>query len=287
MRLIVARTAGQPWLVNALCREACFDDKAGRDRSRPIAEHAVLEAQERLILARVTHLDDLADKLREERVRRVVEPILSGAEETACSEDDLAYVRDLGLVAHADGGAPRIANPIYAEVVPRHLSYVVQETLPQRMGWYVDADGALDVEGLIEAFQAFFREHSEHWVQRFERYHEAGPQLLLQAHLQRIAGGGGRIEREYALGRGRTDLLIVWPHGGRERRFVVECKVRRGELDRTVAAGVQQTRDYVDRCGAEAGHLIVFDRAPERSWEQKIFRRAPSGGGVPVTVWGM
>ena len=287
LRLILTRTAGQPWLVNALCREACFDDKAGRDRSRPITEHAILEAQERLILARVTHLDDLADKLREDRVRRVVEPILSGAEETAFSEDDLAYVRDLGLVAHADGGAPRIANPIYAEVVPRHLNYVVQETLPQRMGWYVDANGGLDVEGLIAAFQAFFREHSEHWVQRFERYHEAGPQLLLQAHLQRIVNGGGRIEREYALGRGRTDLLIVWPQGGRERRFVVECKVRRGELERTVAEGVKQTRAYVDRCGAEAGHLIVFDRAPERSWEEKIFRHAPSGAGVPVTVWGM
>ena len=79
----------------------------------------------------------------------------------------------------------------------------------------------------------------------------------------------------------------MWPQGGRERRFVVECKVRRGELDRTVAAGVQQTRAYVDRCGAEAGHLIVFDRAPERSWEEKIFRRAPPADGVPVTVWGM
>ena len=125
------------------------------------------------------------------------------------------------------------------------------------------------------------------WVQRFERYHEAGPQLLLQAHLQPIVNGGGRIEREYALGRGRTDLLIVWPQGGRERRFVVECNVRRGELERTVADGMQQTRAYVDRCGAEAGHLIVFDRAPERSWEEKIFRRAPSADGVPVTVWGM
>ena len=287
LRLIVARTAGQPWLVNALCREACFDDKAGRDRSRPITEHAVLEAQERLILARVTHLDNLADKLREERVRRVVEPILSGSEETAFSEDDLSYVRDLGLVAQEADGTPRISNPIYAEVVPRHLNYAVQAGLPQRMAWYVGADGGLDVVGLIAAFQAFFREHSEHWVQRFERYHEAGRQLLLQAHLQRIVNGGGRIEREYALGRGRTDLLIVWPQGGRERRFVVECKVRRGELDRTVAQGMQQTRAYVDRCGAEAGHLIVFDRAPERSWEEKIFRRAPSADGVPVTVWGM
>ncbi len=55
LRLILTRTAGQPWLVNALCREPCFDDTAGRDRSRPIAEHSVLEAQERLILARVTH----------------------------------------------------------------------------------------------------------------------------------------------------------------------------------------------------------------------------------------
>ncbi len=289
--LIVTRTAGQPWLVNALCYDACFRHKPGRDRSRPITAGAVLEAQERLILRRDTHIDDLANKLREERVRRVIEPILTGSDETACSAEDLAYVRDLGLVAQDAGGppgTPRIANPIYAEVVPRHLNYAVQETLPQQMPWYVDAEGTLDVDGLIAAFQAFFREHSEHWVQRFERYHEAGPQLLLQAHLQRIVNGGGRIEREYALGRGRTDLLIVWPQGGRERRFVVECKVRRGELERTVAEGVEQTRAYLDRCGAEAGHLIVFDRSPERSWEEKIFRRdAPGAGPGPVTVWGM
>ncbi len=220
-------------------------------------------------------------------MRRVMEPILAGVDTQSWTTEDVAYVCDLGLVAQEPDGTPHIANPIYAEVVPRHLNYAVQAGLPQRMGWYVDADGGLDVKGLIEAFQAFFREHSEHWVQRFERYHEAGPQLLLQAHLQRIVNGGGRIEREYALGRGRTDLLIVGPQGGRERRFVVECKVRRGELERTVAQGVEQTRDYVDRCGAEAGHLVVFDRSPERSWEEKIFRRAPSGDGVPVTVWGM
>ena len=143
LRLILVRTAGQPWLVNALCREACFDDKAGRDRSRPITEQAILEAQERLILRRDTHIDDLANKLREERVRRVIEPILAGSDEVSCSAEDLAYVRDLGLVAQDVGGpvrTPRIANPIYAEVVPRHLNYAVQETLPQQMAWYVEAD---------------------------------------------------------------------------------------------------------------------------------------------------
>ena len=285
--LILTRTAGQPWLVNALCYDACFRHPPGRERARPITAHAILEAQERLILRRDTHIDDLAHKLREERVRRVVEPILTGADQQAWSTEDVAYVRDLGLVAQDAAGTPRIANPIYAEVVPRHLNYAVQETLPQQMAWYVGADGGLDLEGLLAAFQEFFREHSEHWVQRFEQYHEAGPQLLLQAHLQRIVNGGGRLEREYALGRGRTDLLIVWPQGGRERRFVVECKVLRKGLERTIAEGMEQTRGYMDRCGAEAGHLIVFDRAPDRPWAEKIFRRAPAGDGVPVTVWGM
>ena len=285
--LIGTRTAGQPWLVNALCYDACFRHEPGRDRESPITADAIVAAQERLILRRDTHIDDLAHKLREERVRRVVEPILTGAAEIACSDEDLAYVRDLGLVAQPDGGPPRIANPIYAEVVPRHLNYAVQETLPQQMVWYVDAAERLDVEGLLAAFQEFFREHSEHWVQRFEQYHEAGPQLLLQAHLQRVVNGGGRIEREYALGRGRTDLLIVWPQGGRERRFVVECKVLRKGLERTIAEGVEQTRGYMDRCGAEAGHLIVFDRTPDRPWADKIFRRTPPESGVPVTVWGM
>ena len=151
----------------------------------------------------------------------------------------------------------------------------------------MDADGALNVEGLIADSQTFFREHSEHWVQRFEQYREAGPQLLLQAHLQRVVNGGGVIEREYALGRGRTDLLIRWPQGGRTREFVVECKLRRRELERTITEGVTQTLGYMDRCGAEAGHLIVFDRAPERTWAEKIFRRDLSTDAAPVTVWGM
>ena len=85
------------------------------------------------------------------------------------------------------------------------------------------------------------------------------------------------------------DLLIVWPHGGRTRRFVVECKVRRDGLEGTIREGVAQTRAYMDRCGAESGHLIVFDRSGDRTWEEKLFRReaSPFGGPAPVTVWGM
>ena len=198
---------------------------------------------------------------------------------------DVEYARDLGLLAQHD--AKRIANPIYAEVIPRELTWVAQENVEAETAWYVDADGGLDVAGLIEAFQTFFREHSEHWTQRFDRYREAGPQLLLQAYLQKVVNGGGCLEREYALRRGRADLLILWPHGGRTRRFVVECKLRGNGLKRTVAEGLAQTRGYMDRCGAETGHLVVFDRAPERTWAEKLFRRTVETGGAPVTVWGM
>ena len=50
------QTQGQPWLVNALCAGACFDNKAGRDRSRPIEVDDVYAAREELILSRRTHL---------------------------------------------------------------------------------------------------------------------------------------------------------------------------------------------------------------------------------------
>ena len=96
--------------------------------------------------------------------------------------------------------------------------------------------------------------------------------------------GGGRIEREYGLGRGRTDLLILWPQGGRTRKFVVECKILRGSLASTVRDGVEQTAAYMDRCAAEAGHLVIFDRR-EGKWEEKVLsppRVRGRGGGRRV-----
>ena len=263
------QTRGQPWLVNALCAGACFDNKAGRDRSRAIEEDDVYAAREELILSRRTHLDQLAHKLEEARVRRVVEPLLSGGE-VQHDGRDLEYVRDLGLLA--PDSPPRIANPIYREVVPRELGYVLQDSLDIRVAWYVDDDGGLNMTKLLTAFRTFFGEHAEHWLGRFADYREAGPQLILQSYLQRVVNGGGRIEREYGLGRGRTDLLVLWPRESGQpsdlwERFVVECKVLR-DSDRkslawTVEKGVKQTLGYMKQCGAEEGHLVVMDRRSE------------------------
>jgi hypothetical protein len=138
----------------------------------------------------------------------------------------------------------------------------------------------------LVAFQQFFRRHSEHWIERFD-YKEAGPQLLMQAFLQRIVNGGGRVEREYGLGRTGTDLLLVWPYDGGEQTAVIELKILYGSLEETIAEGLAQTWGYMDKMGASDGHLIIFDRRSDRSWDEKIFRREEQFEGRPITVWGM
>ena len=280
------QTRGQPWLVNALAYETCFRGDLAKDRSRAVTGADVLDAREALILRRDTHLDQLTDKLKEDRVRRVIEPLLVGGDGFESTADDIEYVQDLGLIAR---DAPlRLANPIYAEVVPRQLTWPTQFKLREDPAWYVDADGALQLDKLLARFQEFFRKNAESWVERFD-YKEAGPHLLLQAFLQRIVNSGGRVEREHGLGRRRADLLIEWPEGDEVRRYVVECKVRhdRWGMERTVAEGVEQTAAYMDRCGAEAGHLVVFDRSEERSWNEKVFRDVRKAeSGTEIAVWG-
>ncbi len=287
LEAVWTQTQGQPWLVNALAYETCFRGDLAADRSRPVAEDDVMDAREALIRRRDTHLDQLTDKLQEDRVWRVVEPILAGAPESSYTARDVEYVRDLGLIARDP--PIRMANPIYAEVVPRELTWLAQDDLPHDPAWYVDADGALRLDKLLGAFQEFYRENSEHWTERYG-FREAGPQLLLQAFLQRVVNSGGRIDREYALGGGRTDVLVAWPQGERVRKYVVECKVhheRRG-LERTVADGVEQTAAYMDRYGAEGGHLVVFDRSEDRNWDDKVFReRRSTRTGAEIAVWGM
>jgi hypothetical protein len=276
---------GQPWLANALANEVTHEMKEGRERDRPITPGMMIEAKERLILRRDTHIDQLADKLTEARVRRIIEPILAGeTDPEQISVDDVQYAVDLGLVKIR--GQLRIANPIYQEVIPRMLTYSTQLTISQEPVWYLLPDGRLDVNKLLAAFQQFFRQNAEHWLERFD-YKEAGPQLLMQAFLQRIVNGGGRVEREYGLGRTRTDLLLVWPYPGGEQTAVIELKILRRSLEETIVEGLEQTWGYMDRMGTADGHLIIFDRRDGRSWEEKIFRREAEFEGNSITVWGM
>ena len=287
-------TEGQPWLVNALGYEVTWRMKENRDRSVRIIPEMIYQAQERIIYRRDTHIDILIDKLKEERVKRVIEPMLSTegeADESLMPSDDVQYVADMGLVKRERGKPIRIANGIYREIIPRELTWTTQEMLMQEPQWYENADRSINVEKLLLDFQQFFRENADSWIGRFD-YAEAGPQLLLQAFLQRVVNGGGYIDREYGLGLRRTDLLIRKPltdhYGGPIQRVVMELKILRRSLDYTIEKGLQQTADYIDRCGSvDEGHLIIFDRSQTRTWEERIWHQLAEYGGHKIMVWGM
>ena len=291
--LIWEATEGQPWLVNALGYEVTMKMKENRDRSIRIIPEMIYRAQERIIYRRDTHIDILIDKLREERVRSVIAPMLAnedGEVEQHLKEDDIQYVIDLGLIVR--GKPLRIANAIYKEIIPRELTWARQQTLIQQSAWYMNPDNSINMVKLLTDFQQFFRENADAWIERFD-YKESGPQLLLQAFLQRVVNGGGYIDREYGLGRGRTDLLITKPltdqYGGPFQRIVLELKILRSNIEETIQKGLEQTAGYMDKCGGtiNEGHFILFDRNPGRSWEEKIWHRTENFNGRTIEVWGM
>jgi hypothetical protein len=110
----------------------------------------------------------------------------------------------------------------------------------------------------------------------------------MQTFLQLIVNGGGRVEREYALGRMRTDLIITWPYNSDKKQIIiVELKIRRGSLETVLRQGVEQVVTYMDRCKAEEGYLVVFDKTPGWSWEEKVFRDIVEVDGRAIPVWGM
>ncbi|MFT3766909.1 MAG: AAA family ATPase [Minicystis sp.] len=280
-------TQGQPWLVNALAREIV--EKMRIAPPLPITDENVDQAKERLILARATHLDSLVARLQEPRVRRVVEPVIAGDVVVSDSyDDDVAYVRDLGLVARTN--PLRIANPIYREVIVRVLSSAVEGNVTVEPKSFVRPDGTLDFPRLLDEFVAFWKEHGDVLAAGLP-YHEAAPQLVLMAFLQRVVNGGGYVDREYGVGRGRIDVCVRWPHrdaNGKRvwQREALELKVwAKGRPD-PLARGLTQLEGYLDALGLDRGVLVIFDRRPEAKpiEERTKFEEAKTAKGYAVTV---
>ncbi len=270
-------TAGQPWLVNALADYAT--DRLVRDRAAAVTRDHIEAAKELLILDRRTHIDALVARLREPRVRRIIDPMLAGElMPMDVYDDDLAYVRGLGLV-RVDDGTAVIANQIYREVIPRALTYVQQVGLYQRTEWYLRPDGLLDVPKVMAAWQEFWREDGHVAAAGFD-YKESGPHLMLMAFLQRIVNGGGRIDREYALGKGALDLLVTW----KTQRIAIELKLWRRPS--TEPKGLKQLSSYLDTLGLSEGWLVIFETRPEIDWDARAFTRTETVGGRTIHVLG-
>ena len=258
-------TDGQPWLANAIARE-CVDELCKGEPTRTVTAEMVDKAAYAVILRREVHIDSLQARLREPAVRRVIEPAIVGDDLPIDDRigSDLSLVLDLGLLKYDSRKRLVPANRMYAEVFPRELSNGYQERARSAFpepAW-VREDG-LDMDGLFRGFQAFWCENSEMYTRGERDYPEALPHVVLMGFLQRVINGGGRVVREWAVGSGRLDLLVEFRKGC----YPVELKIK-GHGHRE--GWIDQFLGYMDGLGADEGWLVTFDRAPERTWEERL-----------------
>lgn len=256
--------------MNALARQAV--QVVVPDPAQPVDVAEINQAKELLIQRQDTHLDSLAERLREPRVRHVIEPLLAGRSLTDVPTDDIRFVLDLGLCRADPAGGLVIANPIYREVIPRVLAFPSQASLPHIRPTWLRPDGSLDPDKLLDAFLAFWRQHGQPLLGS-AHYHEIAPHLVLMAFLHRVVNGGGTLEREYAIGSGRMDLCLRYG----DVTLGIELKVwRDGEGD-PLEEGLAQLDAYLDGLGLATGWLVLFDR---RRGQPPISQRTGSGTAV-------
>jgi AAA-like domain len=279
VQLVFDLTQGQPWLVNALARQ--LTEEIAPEPTITITSIMVEAAKEILIRRQDTHLDSLAERLREDRVKVIIEPILGSQELPQTSNEDRQYLVDLGLLRRDPAGGLVIANPIYREVLPRVLAQGSQDSLPMISPSWLTTTGDLDTDRLLHTFMDFWLQHGEALL-KSAAYPEIAPHLVLMAFLHRVINGGGTLEREYAIGRDRMDLCLRYG----SVILGIELKVWRDGRPDPLTRGLMQLEGYLDRLKQSSGWLVIFDRRTNiLSLEERLQTSlAETTNGQQVTV---
>jgi hypothetical protein len=264
-------TCGQPWVVNAVARECVA--MCAADQSRAVEAPHVERAASILVERNETHVHSLYEHLLDDRVRRVLEPILGAEPLPSLEPADVRHVESLGLVQVNDGHIA-IANPIYADIIPTLLAQAMARSKAP-----ISTDGSLD--GLRKAFLAFWKQEAEP-LMASAPYPEIAPQLAFLAFLQLAMQGRSRTAYFYEAGGGRTDLLIRTG----EQQFGIELKQWRDGGPHAVVEGLGQLDGFLTRHRLDRGWLVVLDRRSDAQSIEARLRaddaRTPSGRGIVV-----
>ena len=263
------QTAGQPFLVNR-CAQV-LTEELHIPKTEPVTMEHFAKAHRQLLRERNTNIDHLRTNVRRDRrFEKMLMRIASYERGLLFNSDDdlMNELVTYGVIAEGTDGMCEIVNPIYQHRILQTFKPLFNglegEYFDEENGDdfidYLTPDGMIEMESLLDNFQAFIARAGFRILQVPDTPQEYVGQHLLYAYLDHFVHiVGADMFLEVQTGRGRIDLLIV--HN--QRKYIVETKIWEGI--RYYEAGKKQLAAYMKLEGAVEGYYVVFDhrRHPE------------------------
>ncbi|MCP5106373.1 MAG: hypothetical protein GY950_23510, partial [bacterium] len=241
-----------PWLVNRLGTILTRDVKPGT--TAPIDRNDVEEAIQLLLEERNDHFDNLYEKAKLYK-EAFVEIVFENVEYSPYEEDQ-TWLEQYGLIKNKDGCAV-VANSIYKAMFVKVFFKEVRAYEEIPLHEYVLPGNTLDMEKILLNFEQYITKIGVKAFYKGKKPYEKTGQFLLTAWLyQFVRGGAGDLRYEVPSGFGRMDIILTY----KGRKYVIETKINRYNLARTLKDGVAQVSEkYMASESVDVGFLVIFD----------------------------
>ena len=270
------QTGGQPFLVNRFAQ--ILTEEMDIPKTETITLTHFAKAHTQVLEERNTNIDHLLTNIRRDQHFESLLMKIASYETGIPFNPDNDIISELatyGVIAKSADRMCEIVNPIYQHRIMQAFKPLVngleQEYFSKNTGGdftdYLTSAGDIDLESLLDNFQAFVARAGFRLLQVPDTPQEYVGQHLLYAYLDhfvRIVGADMFLEVQ--TGRGRIDLLLLHNH----RKYVVETKIWEGV--RYYQVGKKQLAAYIQLESAMAGYYVVFDhrKNPESLTETEM-----------------
>jgi hypothetical protein len=265
-------TAGYPYLVSKLCKLIDEEILPNRLENNWFIED--VETAFKMIVDEgytTTLFDSLVKNLEnnQELYELIFHLVINGKSFNFTIADPVINLAHLyGILKSSDTGYCQIHNRIFEQ---RIYAYMLSKSMRTQYGEingfggpeYLTADG-LDVQLILQRFQAFMQEH---YSQSDQKFLEREGRLLFLAFLKPILNGRGfEFKEPVVADERRMDIVITY----QDKRYVIELKRWYGE--KYHQAGLQQLNDYLDIYSLKKGYLLIYDFNKGKSYKEELIQ---------------
>lgn len=282
-------TAGHPFFVQALGRELA----TMAESTKCLTNVDLVAAFRNLVAQQISPVDDLAVRLTEPRVRRVLESVFLGTAAVASvAESDIQFARDVGLLA--DDEPVRIADAFHKALIPRLLAKPALRMSMVDVAACLDERGKLVLQTALSAFAAFYTTHGTELVAAMP-YAKIAEELVFLGFLLQLAEGRGWVDVDYGPARGRLTVAMTMacsksPKTPDSVGRAEPCEVfvlvarRKGESG-SKKHGMQWLEAALQQTPHASGTLVIVDKRGKRSSEKNFkWRESATEAGKTVRL---